>query len=258
MLVGLDVGGWPASACGPDVKACVPVVRTAIWLSQANVKEWGAKGLKIVYLAGSGSEGQAGKGKAFGERLAAEYTANKSTIVALELCNEVLLVPVSATSYLTFLREVREAMDAKLGKGTYAPLLASGEVGGSMGFVEELIAKGAGNYVDGFVCHPYTNKSLEGQRGCVEKTRRLSGKPVWVTEVGWTTKSMGGWFATAWTEAQQAEAISNFVKWCAATGFVAYCGIFQYIDGSAEWFGVESAFLKHKASYMALAVVSSL
>jgi exo-beta-1,3-glucanase (GH17 family) len=69
-----------------------------------------------------------------------------------------------------------------------------------------------------------------------------TGKPVWITEVGWPTavSQPATGDSLQWTELEQAQNIFNFVTWSAKTGYVAAVTIFGYRDyGTNDWYGVE-------------------
>ena len=73
--------------------------------------------------------------------------------------------------------------------------------------------------------------------------------PIYVTEVGWPTAvgqpSTGDSFQ--WTEAEQAQNITNFIDWAKGTGYIADVTIFNYRDyGTNDWYGIESASGAHK------------
>ena len=116
-------------------------------------------------------------------------------------------------------------------------------------------------YCDGVTVHPYGGAKGEsggalGNRRSVEEAHALSGKPVYVTEIGWP--SAAGQPPTSdsqqWTEAQQAQNITGFVRWARSTGFVAAVDIFGYVDyGSNTLYGIERRDRSHKASFAALA-----
>jgi hypothetical protein len=106
------------------------------------------------------------------------------------------------------------------------------------------------SYFNGVVVHPYGGtgsvaSSALGNRALVTQAHKDTGKPVWVTEIGWptavgqpTTRD-----SLQWTETQQADNIYNFVNWARSTGYVASVLYFQYRDmaGSNMWYGLERA-----------------
>jgi hypothetical protein len=104
-----------------------------------------------------------------------------------------------------------------------------------------------GNYYDGVVVHPYGGGSgyspalsAQGNRNAVRSAYNATGKPVYVTEIGWPTDT--GASATGdsqqWSETQQADNIYNFVQW-ARRGHVGGVWLYNYTDDSAPaWYGV--------------------
>jgi len=117
------------------------------------------------------------------------------------------------------------------------------------------------NYYDGVVLHPYggagtsSTLSAEGDRNAIVSAHAATGKPVWVTEVGWPTAvgqpSTGD--SLQWTETQQAANIYNFVNWARSTGYVASVMVFNYRDyGTNTWYGVESSSGTKKSGWSAL------
>ncbi len=109
--------------------------------------------------------------------------------------------------------------------------------------------------------HPYGGASGStggalGNRASVEAAHAESGKPVYVTEVGWPTDvgqpSTGD--SQQWSEAQQAANITRFVAWARSTGYVAMVDIFGYVDyGTNDWYGIERRDRSHKPAFAALA-----
>ena len=71
-------------------------------------------------------------------------------------------------------------------------------------------------------------QSASGNRGQVERAHSYTGKPVYVTEVGWptATKFPPTSDSLQWTQPEQAANIYSFVNWARSTGYVA--GVFIY------------------------------
>jgi hypothetical protein len=117
------------------------------------------------------------------------------------------------------------------------------------------------DYYDGIYVHPYggnsdPTQSALGNRAQVTDAHDTTGKPVWVTEIGWPTAV--GQPATGdslqWTDTQQAANIYNFVNWARSTGYVASVLIFGYQDyGTNDWYGVETSNGTKKPGWTALA-----
>ena len=136
--------------------------------------------------------------------------------------------------------------------GSNAPLLLASYDGGndsSVAWGQAVWAANpsVGNYVNGVTVHPYggtgnASQSALGNRTDVTAANQQTGKPVWVTEVGWPTAL--GQPATGdslqWTEQQQADNIYNFVTWAKSTGYVGGIMYFSYTDyGSNTRYGLE-------------------
>jgi exo-beta-1,3-glucanase (GH17 family) len=108
--------------------------------------------------------------------------------------------------------------------------------------------------------HPYGGSS--GQNGGaagghqdVEGAHAATGLPVYVTEVGWPTAvgqpSTGD--SQQWSEAEQAQNMTNFVAWAHSTGFVKMVTFFNAVDyGSNTAYGVETSSRRHKLSFATL------
>jgi hypothetical protein len=105
-----------------------------------------------------------------------------------------------------------------------------------------------GNYYDGNIVHAYgggsgysSTLSAEGNRNEITSGYDATGKPQYITEIGWPTDV--GAAATGdslqWTETQQAANIYNFVNWARGTGYVAGIWYFAYMDdGGTGWYGL--------------------
>jgi hypothetical protein len=119
----------------------------------------------------------------------------------------------------------------------------------------------AGAVADGVTVHPYGGKenaeqSALGNRARVTQAHAATGLPVYVTELGWPTavgKPPTG-DSMQWTEQQQAEHITDFMRWADGLGYVRAVIDFNYADyGSNDWYGiVSSSGTRHKLSYAAL------
>jgi Glycosyl hydrolase catalytic core len=116
------------------------------------------------------------------------------------------------------------------------------------------------NFVDGVVVHPYGGgdgydraASGQGNRMRVTDAYARFGKPVYVTEVGWSTGARSTGDSQAWSEAEQAAALTNFMDWARSTGYVAAVMYFNYHDfDDNNWYGVVRSDGSHKPSYDAL------
>ena len=89
--------------------------------------------------------------------------------------------------------------------------------------------------------HPYGGRgsraqSALGNRGQVERAHSYTGKPVYVTEVGWptATKFPPTGDSLQWTQPEQAANIYGFVNWARSTGYVGGVFIYGYRDAEAN------------------------
>ena len=112
-------------------------------------------------------------------------------------------------------------------------------------------------YVTGVTAHSYGGAAgsnvggANGDRNKVIFCHNDSGKPVFITEMGWptaVTADGGNGIRTGdsqqWTEAQQAANIGSFCDWMAGQSFVPFWSYFNYRDfgqngdGSWNWYGL--------------------
>ena len=105
-------------------------------------------------------------------------------------------------------------------------------------------------YVDGITVHPYGGPSRSGYtqaqsalgtRGDVITSHQETGKPVWLTELGWPTDVGSGDTADSyqWTQQQQADNIYSFMTWAKTRSWIGAATYFQYGDYSPNnWYGV--------------------
>jgi hypothetical protein len=165
-------------------------------------------------------------------------------------------------AYVKLLRAVHEAVAANFPAAIRPRVLASwdGGEGGESGFGAALRAAGGLAYCDGVTVHAYagsrgTYGPLGGRIG-VKAAWAGSGKPVYITEVGWPTAT--GRPATGdsrqTTEAQQARNLTKFFRWARSTGYVRLAVYFNYVDyGWNDWYGIERGNRSHKPAFAALA-----
>jgi hypothetical protein len=103
-----------------------------------------------------------------------------------------------------------------------------------------------GNYVDGWTMHPYGSCDSTvhtGHTALVSQAHSNTGKPIYVTEIGWPTNTGS---CNDVTEQQQADDAYNFINWARSTGYVSAVYYFNYRDyGSSNannsWWGLERA-----------------
>jgi len=280
LTVGLDSGGWGASAFS-DISGAVDAVRlTSKHATDAEVGAAASSGVTVAswVFGTSGSiasidpSGYAAEVVALFKRYGRGGTFWKGREdlggSAVEVLNEpgnqgFWSDPASYASYVKLLKAVHEALAASFPEAIRPKVLASwdGGEGPSGPFGLGWAALGGLAYCDGVTVHPYGGS--QGQDGGalgghldVEKARALSGKPVYVTEIGWPTAvgqpSTGD--SQQWTEAQQARNITNFIDWARDTEYVPMVIYFNYVDyGTNDSYGIERADRSHKLSYQALA-----
>lgn len=280
MLVGVSAGGWGPKAF-TDIAGAVKYVRMdSRFASDSEVGGASAAGVSVAsWLFGTGGS--------IGAIDPAGYAAQVVTLFkrygrggtfwhgkkrdlggrALEILNEpgnpaYWSDPSNYAAYVTLLRTVHEALVANFPTAIRPEILASwdGGEGPSSTFGPGWAALGGLAYCDGVTVHPYGGAdggdggALGGHED-VENARRVTGKPVYVTEVGWPTAvgQPGTGDSQQWTETQQAENITNFVRWARATEYVAMVLVFNYVDyGTNTWYGIERSDRSHKPSFAAL------
>ncbi len=277
MVVGVDSGGWSGASTFTDLaKGGVTYIRTTNAYASHIEPESHAAGVHIATVA-FGTEGSIAAINASG--YAAEvksYFAKYGLGGALtvEVLNEpgnsiFWSDPADYTGYAKLAKAVHEAL-ATLPVASRPVELCSwdgGEASANPGkpWGEGIKAAGALPYCDGVTVHPYGGKTggdggALGGRKDVELAHSESGKPVYVTEIGWPTAvgqpPTGD--SQQWTEAQQAANITGFMKWASSTGYVPMVIYFNYVDyGTNDFYGIETEARKHKLGFAALAEASA-
>jgi hypothetical protein len=166
----------------------------------------------------------------------------------------------NVAAYAHLSQVVHGALEANFAPSIRPKLLLSFDGGfGHTEYGRSVLA--AGGVADGVTVHPYggvesAQSSAEGKRELVVQAYEATHLPVFVTEIGWPTSvgqpSTGD--SLQWTEQQQAENITSFIRWARSTRFVAMVVYFNYVDyGSNTWYGIERPDRSHKLSYAALA-----
>jgi hypothetical protein len=268
MAVGLNgsPGQDPAEA---DLKNCVNYVRLE---NPATVSYEASIGLKVDVLTELGGYNGGGVSAidtaAEVPKLVTWWQANctAATCPWLEVLNEPSgdwfwgtnsNSAANALAYAKVLKAVHDAFVAQF--GAQRPLILGSYENAT--WAQNWLPTGVA-YVDGVVVHPYGGgcgypvaQSAQGNRPLVQAAHMASGKPVYVTEVGWPTAV--GQPCTGdsqqWSEADQATNITNFVTWAEGTGYVNMVMIFGYRDyGTNNWYGVERKDGTKKPSYAAL------
>jgi Glycosyl hydrolase catalytic core len=274
MWISVDAGGW-GSSVAPDIAGAVPYVRLDTTAANANssIAGWTAAGVKVIndisgpYNAGGVSAINANQWAA---NAVAWYRANPAA-VAIEVLNEPAgswfwgsgaESPANEAAYANLLNVVHAAFVKEFGSARPLILGSYGNASAFEGEWGQAWWRDVNHEsVDGVTVHPYggtdnRSASAEGNRLQVAQAHEQTGKPVYVTEVGWPTAL--GQPATGdslqWSEAEQAQNITSFIDWAKSTGYVADVTIFNYRDyGTNDWYGIESSAGRHKPAYAALA-----
>jgi Glycosyl hydrolase catalytic core len=277
MVVGLNAGNFGTSGAA-DVKNAVSYVRLDSTVGGSAVRNFTNAGVKVD-LDFSGPYNTAGIGAldpgTWANNTLSWYGANCSPAACpmIEVLNEPYWPKwwgasassqANADAYARLLKATSDAFHARYGAS--APkILASCEDQSWNNYWCDEWRKSAAvpnplQYVDGVTAHPYggtSNRTLSagGSTATVNNAHAASGKPVYVTEVGWPTAtqcpSTGDSFQ--WSQAEQAANITRFIDWARSTGYVAAVMYFNYRDfGSCDWYGVESQSGAHKLGYDAL------
>ena len=269
MWTSVDVGGWGSSVAA-DVAGAVSYVRVD---TNSSIADWTAAGLKVINdMSGPYNPGgvSAINANQWAATAVAWYKANPAA-VAIEVLNEPAgswfwgseaESPANEAAYANLLNVVHAAFVKEFGSAR--PLIL-GSYGSASAFEGEW-GPAWWRYVnhesvDGVSVHPYggtdnRSASAEGNRAQVAQAHEQTGKPVYVTEVGWPTAvgqpPTGD--SLQWSEAEQAQNITSFIDWAKSTGYVANVTIFNYRDyGTNDWYGIESSSGRHKPAYAALA-----
>jgi hypothetical protein len=277
MIVGLNAGGWGPSAWA-DVGGAVKAVRLeSRFATDSEVGAAADAGVTVAsWLVGTGGTIGAIDPATYAAEVVAlfkrygrggTFWEGRTDLggSAVEVLNEpdgnwFWTDPTNYAAYTRLLKAVHEAFAANFPEAIRPKVLASWG-GHEIPFGPSWKALGGLAYCDGVTVHPYGGSSGEtggalGDRHAVEEAHALSGKPVYITEVGWPTAvgrpPTGD--SQQWTEAQQAEIITSFVRWARSTGYVAMVDVFGYVDyGSNNWYGIERRDRTHKPAFSALA-----
>lgn len=277
MVIGVDSGGWGGSSTFSDLaNGGIHYVRTSSPEARFVEPEGSAAGVHIATVI-------FGTGGSIGEISAAGYAAEIKSYFAkyglaggltVEVLNEpgnrvFWGDPANYTAYAVLAKAVHEAL-ATLPVGSRPAELCSWDGGEASPnpnktWGQGIKAAGALPYCDGVTVHPYGGRTggdggALGGRADVELAHSESGKPVYVTEVGWPTAvdqpPTGD--SQQWTEAQQAANITGFMQWAASTGYIPMVIYFNFVDyASNDFYGIETEQRKHKLGFAALAEASS-
>jgi hypothetical protein len=258
MWISLNAGGWGNEQYA-DVAGAVNTVRT----EETNISGWTKVGVKVIY-DDSGPYNSGGV-KALNVSSwvanAVAYVKANPQVAAVEVLNEAsgswfwgenADSTENAAAYAKLLEAVHTAFVKEFGSARPLILASYGGPSEAPVWGERIWAANpnVGDYCDGVVVHPYPSSGRgEAQRKQVEEAHAKTGKPVYITEVGWNTAVV--------TEAEQAQDITNFIDWAKSTGYVADVDIFGWRDygpsvPNEDW-GIETFEGRHKLAYSALA-----
>lgn len=254
MIVALDTGGWPAAFYADMAQAIkhLRVKSSELSSGAAEAKKVGLDYSSVIFGTG-GTIGSIDPAKYSQEVVAA---CKAYPIRAIEVLNEpggswFWSDPTNYSAYFRLLKATHEAIAAA---GLQVKVLASWD-GGHAEPLPQSVTFGRGwktlgglAYCDGVTVHPYGGGKGEcggalGDRKKIEAAHEESGKPVYITEVGFPTAV--GQPATGdsqqWTEAQQGQNFQGLIEWCKAQGYVANLTAFNYRDyGTNDFYGVET------------------
>jgi hypothetical protein len=267
MLIGVNAGEGNNLT---EIKGAVDSVRVD---TAGSISSYTAAGLKVIDdMSGPYNEGgvSAINASQWASEAVAWVKANPEA-AAVEVLNEPggewfwgpnAESTTNKKAYAKLLEDVHEDLVAAFGT-KHPPVLASYDGGH-----DSSVAWGEGWWqyvnhedVEGVTVHPYggtgsRTSSALGNRRDIELAHSQTGKPVYITEIGWPTAvgqpSTGD--SLQWTEAEQAANITSFIDWAKSTGYVADVSIFNWVDyGTNDFYGILSKSGQHKLSYAALA-----
>jgi streptogramin lyase len=271
MWVGVNAGNWGPQQYA-DVKGAVNAVRADSCSSNTEFRGWDTVGITVIDdISGDGVCGPYRTGvrainiAAWVAEAVAQVKANR-TISAVEILNEPggqwfwgpeAESTANEAAYASLVKAVHEAFVAEFGSARPLILASydgghSQEVSWGEGVWNEATNGGINvdEYVDGITMHPYNwpTTGSTGARSNVARAHAKTGKPVYITELGWNTAQV--------TEAEQAANIYDFVSWARSTGYVADVTIFEYRDYTSNpdenaW-GIETWGGEKKPAYTAL------
>lgn len=266
-FAGINAGYWGSSEY-PDLTTLHGrVVRLD---TPTSIGPWEGVGLKVIadYAGPYSSSGVSGLNhKAYVERVV-NFVKGSPHVFAVEVLNEPggnwfwgssSESETNRQSYAQLLIEVHNALVANFGAAR--PLELASWDGGH----DSSNAWGAAwsknttalADVDGVTNHPYggtgsRSSAILGNRGLVEQAESQSHKPIYVTEVGFPTKSQTG-DSLAYSEKESAWAIYHFAEWAASRGYVAGITFYGYRDSaSSAGYGLERNDGSHKPGWEAL------
>jgi GH35 family endo-1,4-beta-xylanase len=164
--------------------------------------------------------------------------------------------------YLALLRRAYRAVKAA---DPNATVVTGGVTGTERGtrFVSSLLDLGGGDYVDALGFHGYLpNDGLDNDDyrslvwPLIRQVRERAGKPLWITEYGWSVEP--GDNAAAGSEAKQAQNLARELPLLFTLGQVEHVLIFQLKDPNnhTNSFGIVRADATPRPAYMAIKTVA--
>jgi putative glycosyl hydrolase len=272
MVVGINGASYGTTGVN-DVKNAVNNVRLDSGLSTTNLHNFESAGVKIdLDFSGpynsSGVSGLNASGWVSNTLSFYEANTNPTQTPYIEVLNEPggtwfwgsnALSQANADAYRNLLQQTYNAFHAAYGSS--APkILATFDGSAGLTFGKEWWTSAAAGFVDGIVVHPYggtgdRTSSALGNRQRVADAHAYTGKPIYVTEVGWPTCTSCSPTSDSlqWSETDQATNLTNFIDWARGTGYVAGVWYFNYHDfGTSDWYGVVRSDGSHKPAYDAL------
>jgi len=259
MVVGLNSGAW-GTAAAQDIAGSFSAIRWDTSYGES-LSDYTGAGLKAdILFSGPYSNGvSAIDPNSWTANALSWYQSNcpsVATCPSIEVLNEPggtwfwgsnAMSQTNADAYDTLLQDVYTAFHNHYGANS--PKILGSYDGGhdsDIQWGQELYAGHAnvGNYVDGWTLHPYgsCDSTLDtGHQNLVEQAHANTGKPIYITEIGWQTNTG---HCDDSTQQQQADNIYKFVTWARSTGYVNAVYYFNYRDyGSSnsndDWWGVE-------------------
>lgn len=266
-FAGINAGYWGSSEYNDLTTLHTNVVRLD---TPTSIGPWEKVGLKVIadYAGPYSSSGVSGLNhKAYVERVV-NFVKGSPHVFAVEVLNEPggnwfwggsAESETNRQSYAQLLIEVHNALVSNF--GTARPLeLASWDGGHDSSNAWGAAWSKNGTAladVDGVTNHPYggtgsRSSAILGNRGLVEQAESQSHKPIYVTEVGFPTKSQTG-DSLAYTEKESAWAIYHFAEWAKGKGYVAGITFYGYRDSAnSAGYGLERNDGSHKPGWEAL------
>jgi len=278
MVVGIDIGNFNTAGAN-DIKGLVGYARIEQGVVAPSLyKNVGMK--VVVNFAGPYNTGgvSAINASSWANDKLNWYKTNcgdANTCPAIEVLNEPggtwfwgsgALSQTNANAYANLVKTTANTFRSALGAN--APKILATYDGsyegsaGAMAFGNKWWAADSDHsYVDGIIVHPYGLNSVpradsaKGNQALIANVRNATGKPLYITEVGWPTAtsqpSTGDSYQ--WTEAEQASNVHNFINWARGTGYINAVMVFNYRDyGSNMWYGITRQDGTHKPSFDAL------